>query len=228
MRWTPSLGLAAALVISLGIWAGINARARRTPHGESAVVVPAGQASPAESPFADDEAPPIPKIPEHLPQFSLHDLDGRFTPASQWKGRALVLNFWATWCGPCRREIPLLNSLAARWQSNGVQFVGVAVDYPDKVRQFATEFKILYPQLVGEQDALDVAAQLGMASPVFPFTVFADRNGEVVTLFVGELHQPQAELILAAVHELDQNRLPLDEARRQIADALHAMAARSL
>ena len=75
--------------------------------------------------------------------------------------------------------------------------VGIAVDHRDKVRHFAGEFKIDYPLLIGEQDALDVAAKFGMDVPAFPFTVFTDRRGEVVALFVGELHRPQADLILS-------------------------------
>ena len=226
MKWTPSRGLAAALVIVLGIWAGFITRSHRTPNRQSAVVVPAGEASPSEVALDNDEAPPAPQIPARLPPFSLHDLNGKSTAVARWKGTALVLNFWATWCGPCRREIPLLNSLAQRHLD--ITFVGVAVDQPDQVKRFAQQFKISYPLLVGEQDALDVAAKLGMESPVFPFTVFADRNREVVTLFIGELHQTQADLILAAMQDVDQNRLTLAQAQRQIADGLHMLAAKNL
>jgi hypothetical protein len=92
------------------------------------------------------------------------------------------------------------------------------------VLHFADEFKIGYPLLVGEQDALDVAAKFGMPSPAFPFTVFTDRRGEVVALFVGELHRPQADLIMSAVHNLDLGSLQLSQARRQIAAGLDALA----
>ena len=74
------------------------------------------------------------------------------------------------------------------------------------------------PLLVGEQDALDAAAALGVASPVFPFTVFTDARGEVVALYMGELHQAQADLILSRVQNLDQDQLALPEARRDIAE----------
>jgi len=100
------------------------------------------------------------------------------------------------------------------------------VDYADKVRQFAEQFKIDYPVLIGEQDALEVAAKFGMASPAFPFTVFTDRHGEVVALFVGELHRPQADFILSEVQNLNQERIALPEARRAIAAGLEAMAAK--
>jgi hypothetical protein len=78
--------------------------------------------------------------------------------------------------------------------------------------------------LIGEQDALDVAAQFGMASPAFPFTVFTDQRGEVVALFVGELHRQQADFILSQVENLNLDRIQLPEARRAIALGLSAMA----
>ncbi len=78
--------------------------------------------------------------------------------------------------------------------------------------------------LIGEQDALDAAAEFGMDSPALPFTVFTDRRGEVVALFVGELHRPQADFILSEVQNLNQERIALPEARRAIADGLEALA----
>jgi thiol-disulfide isomerase/thioredoxin len=130
---------------------------------------------------------------------------GKPTSITSFAGQSLIINFWATWCAPCRREIPLLQALAA---PNGpaavTTVVGIAVDHRDAVLEFADRFKMAYPLLIGEQDALDAAAALGVDSPVFPFTVFTDRRGEVVALFVGELHRPQAELILKEVHNLNQ------------------------
>jgi hypothetical protein len=104
--------------------------------------------------------------------------------------------------------------------------VGIAVDHRDKVLEFAERFKIGYPLLIGEQDALDAAAALGVGTPVFPFTVFTDSRGEVVTLFIGELHKPQAELILAEVQNLNQGLVQLTEARRMIAAGLGALKPR--
>jgi thiol-disulfide isomerase/thioredoxin len=164
------------------------------------------------------------RIPDTLPQFSLSNLQGQSTPISTWAGRPLVINFWATWCAPCRREIPLLKILAGEWAAQQVEVVGIAVDHREQVVHFADQFKITYPLLIGEQDALDVAAKFGVASPAFPFTVFTDRHGEVVALFVGELHRPQADLIMSAVHNLDLGSLQLAEARRQIAAGLDSLA----
>ncbi|HWX36857.1 MAG TPA: hypothetical protein VNZ53_56780, partial [Steroidobacteraceae bacterium] len=89
--------------------------------------------------------------------------------------------------------------------------------------EFAHRYAVTYPLLVGEQDALDAAAAFGVQSPVFPFTVFTDRRGEVVALFIGELHRPQAELILAEVQNLNKDLVDLKAARRAIAEGLSAL-----
>jgi thiol-disulfide isomerase/thioredoxin len=221
---TPGLRyLGAALVVMLGIWAGLKFHSIHQVF-EPAVRVPIGVASaPDPKQFAAMEAAPRPVIPARLPDFSLNDLSGKSTSVATWRGKSLVINFWATWCAPCRREIPLLRTLAADWVGRDLTVVGIAVDHADKVRQFAGQFKIDYPILVGEQDALDAAAKFGMEAPAFPFTVFTDRRGEVVALFVGELHRPQADFILSEVQNLNQERIQLPEARRAIADALEAM-----
>ena len=222
----------AAVVVLLGIWLGVKMHLTRgsSPHQ---VAVPAGTAS---APNPEDIAPsataadpasgadlalaPAHPVPLRLPDFSLHDLAGKATPISAWAGKSLVINFWATWCAPCRREIPLLKSISADWAARDLKVIGIAVDYRDKVQEFAGQFKMDYPVLIGEQDALDVAAKFGMDAPAFPFTVFTDRRGEVVALFVGELHRPQVDFILSEVQNLNQDRLQLPEARRAIAEGL--------
>jgi thiol-disulfide isomerase/thioredoxin len=211
----------AASVVLVSIWAGARLYVTRTSeHGGQAV--PGGQAS-APNAQTPDEGWPHPVIPARLPAFSLSDLTGQPTPVMRWSGKSLVINFWATWCAPCRREIPLLQTLASEWAGRDVTVIGIAVDYRDKVQDFAREFKIDYPLLIGEQDALDVAAKFGMDSPAFPFSVFTDRRGEVVALFVGELHRPQADLILSVVQTLNQDLVQLPEAKRSIADGLAAI-----
>ena len=221
--------LAGALVVLLGIWAGLKFHSLHRAV-DSGVAVPVGMASaPAPNETSAIEAgaaqtAPHPVVPTRLPDFSLNDLSGKSTSIAAWGGKSLVINFWATWCAPCRREIPLLKTLAADWTGRDLTVVGIAVDYADKVREFAGRFKIDYPVLIGEQDALEVAAKFGMDSPAFPFTVFTDRRGEVVALFVGELHRPQADFILSEVQNLNQERIQLAEARRAIAEGLEALA----
>jgi thiol-disulfide isomerase/thioredoxin len=228
----------AALLVVLGIWAGAwlhsAHRAAQSNHG---IPVPAGEASipnPSDLAHADaadtindaaDDALPPSRIPDRLPQFSLANSAGKATSIASFGDKSLIINFWATWCAPCRREIPLLEALHAEWAPRGVSVVGIAVDYRDKVLEFAERFKIGYPLLIGEQDALDAAAAFGVQAPVFPFTVFTDRRGEVVALFVGELHRPQAEFILSKVQDLNNDRLQLSAARQAIAEGLSALKA---
>jgi len=227
-QWLRITG--AALLVGLGIWAGAwvhSTRGTATSHlakSDLRIAVPAGEASPPSS--SDEDALPPPKIPDRLPQFSLQDRAGKTTPITAFAGKSLIINFWATWCAPCRSEIPLLKNLHAEWAGRDVSVVGIAVDYHDKVQEFADRFKIGYPLLIGEQDALDAAAALGVETPVFPFTVFTDRRGEVVALFVGQLHRPQAELILSEVQNLNQGLEQLPAARRAISEGLHALQAK--
>jgi thiol-disulfide isomerase/thioredoxin len=224
--WTWRVA-AALLALVVGVWVGLRLQPHAAPP-VAGVRVPAGEASPPipsdlDRPW-DPDVPPRVTIPEKLPEFSLGDRAGKPTPISTWQGKSLIINFWATWCAPCRREIPLLESLSRDWGNRNVQVVGVAVDYRDKVLAYANDLKIPYPILIGEQDALDAATALGVESPVFPFTVFTDRRGQIVTLFVGELHKPQADLILSIVQHVNEDRIPLATARHDIADGLHALA----
>jgi thiol-disulfide isomerase/thioredoxin len=118
---------------------------------------------------------------------------------SEWDGRALVVNFWATWCAPCRREIPLLMTLQQAQDPNRLQVIGVAIDDAAAVRQYAAELGINYPVLVGEQEALDAAAGFGVEFVGLPFTVFTDREGRVRKVHLGELEKREIDALVAEV-----------------------------
>jgi thiol-disulfide isomerase/thioredoxin len=167
------------------------------------------------------------RIPEQLPAISLPDADGRTRSLAEWQGRPLLVNFWATWCEPCRREIPLLKSLRHERAGERLEIVGIAVDYPDSVQKYAKSHGIDYPVLIGDKGGLDAVNAFGMEMTL-PFSVFADRGGQVVTLKVGELHADEARLILDRVHDVDVGRLTLKAARDQIAAGVARLnAARS-
>jgi len=134
-----------------------------------------------------------------------------------------MVNFWATWCAPCRTEIPLLKSLRYERSTDGLEIVGIAVDSRDAVIKYAREAHINYPVLIGEQDGLDAAGAFGM-DLVFPFTVFADPEGRIVTLKVGELHRDEATLILDRLRDLDQGRIDLSAAREEISAGMSRLA----
>ena len=166
---------AAALVAVVSLWAGARMyaahRAARAHEGPDVRAVESS--SSGSDGLAVDALDPLmapAKIPEHLPDFSLSDLDGKIVSIRTWSGRPLIINFWATWCAPCRREIPLLETLHADGPRQGPTVIGIAVDHRESVAAYAKELKINYPLLVGEQDALDAAGAFGVVSPVFPFT----------------------------------------------------------
>ncbi len=193
-----------------------------------------GAAMPGETPGAgpersESEAPPHGRpIPEVVPDIRLEDLKGVKHSLADWKGHPVLINFWATWCEPCRREIPLLKTLRHSAEAPpGTEVVGVAVDFRAAVQRYAREMVIDYPVLVGEQNGLSAIAAFGMDT-VFPFTVFADAQGRIVTLKVGELHPDEAKLILEKMNALESGRLDMATARREIADAMASLAAARL
>lgn len=124
-------------------------------------------------------------------------LDGSPTSLQQWAGKVLVVNFWATWCAPCRKEIPEFIRMQDKLGAQGVQFVGIAIDEKDKVRQFATEVGINYPILVGELDAVELGRTLGNELGALPYTVVFDRRGAVVKQELGATTESKLSAVLA-------------------------------
>jgi thiol-disulfide isomerase/thioredoxin len=178
-------------------------------------VAPPPQAPPPAPQAASAE--PAPRIPETLPDLTLPGLDGQLHALSQWRGHTVVLNFWASWCEPCRREIPLLKQLRREHAADGVEVVGIAIDFRDAAQKYAHDSKIDYPVLVGEDGGYAAVAAFGM-EPVLPFTVFADGHGRIVNLKIGELREAETQLVLARLKALNQGRITLQTARREIAE----------
>jgi thiol-disulfide isomerase/thioredoxin len=161
--------------------------------------------------------------PLTLPEtIALPDGNGKIHHLAEYRGRALVLNFWATWCEPCRREIPLLTALQ-RQHAHELQIVGVAVDFQKDVLPYALAHGITYPLLMGEKDGLAAVNALGMET-VLPFTVFADAQGNIIAVKVGELHADEAQMILEKVTALDAGKLELAAARSGVSAGLRSLA----
>lgn len=158
-----------------------------------------------------------------VPHVELVDRAGERRSLADWQGKALIVNFWATWCAPCRREIPLLRQIARERAGQGFEVIGIAVDFRDQVLAYADEVGIDYPLLIGEQDALDAAAAFGVEAVGFPFTIFSDVQGRVIAARMGELDAAQAQLILDQVAEVNTGRRTPEAARQAIAEGLAAL-----
>ena len=130
------------------------------------------------------------------PDFTLPDLDGRSRRPEEWEGKVLVVNFWATWCVPCREEIPLLIDLERR--RPGVRVVGIAIDRAEAVRAFVEELGIGYPVLL-DDPAGSTMRNYGNRFGALPFTVIAGRNGVVEYVRLGELEADELDSVAAAL-----------------------------
>ena len=220
------VGLAAALLVACAA-GGFLIYHLANPRRVTLYVAPGpARLAPARTPEpAPVPSPPVRRIPEGLPELTLPGLDGRSHRLSDWKGRPLVVNFWATWCEPCRREIPLLKRLRRERAVDRLEVVGIAIDFRDAAQKYATDSGIDYPVLIGEQGGFEAVAAFGM-DPVLPFSAFVDPTGRIVTLKVGELHPDEADLILDRMRELDRGRLSLATAREQIAAGISRLSTR--
>lgn len=136
---------------------------------------------------------------ELLGSASFPDLESRPRRLSEWRGKVLVCNFWATWCTPCREEIPMLVGLRGKYQAKGLEIVGIAIDNAAKVRDFSASFKISYPVLVADAGGLDLMRGLGNQGGGLPYTIVADRDGEVVYRKLGLLKQGDLEPMIESL-----------------------------
>ncbi len=154
---------------------------------------------------------------ETLPEFTLNDPTGEPQSIGSWPGKALLINFWATWCAPCLREIPLLIEYQHKHRDRSVQVVGIAVDRPDPVRAFMEDLEFNYPVLVGEVDAMDAAAAFGVDFFALPFSVFTDTQGHILGVHTGELHAEDLDDLQSILADLETGRTDVSGARARLA-----------
>jgi thiol-disulfide isomerase/thioredoxin len=115
---------------------------------------------------------------------------------AQWRGKVMVVNFWATWCPPCLKEIPDFVRLQTRYGDQGVVFVGLAIDDKDKVAGFVSKFGMNYPVLIAQKEGLNLARDAGNRLGALPFTVIIDRHGRTARVELGELDENKLAPIL--------------------------------
>ncbi len=143
--------------------------------------------------FSSAEKPDI----SALPEFNLPDLSGRQHNISEWRGKVLVINFWATWCPPCLKEIPDFIALQQQYTSQGLQFIGIALEDQEPVAKFIAATKINYPILLGGDNGITLAQQLGNHIDAVPYTLIVDRQGQIVDRHPGEFSKDQITKIIA-------------------------------
>jgi thiol-disulfide isomerase/thioredoxin len=127
----------------------------------------------------------------------LPDLEGKPQTLEQWRNKVLVVNFWATWCAPCREEIPIFVKMQEKSRDKGLQFVGISIDQADKTSEFARNFGINYPILIGTFDTIEISRQAGNKQRVLPYTVILDRQGRIVATELGGLTREKIEAIIS-------------------------------
>lgn len=193
-------------VLSAAAVLGYVAYRATAPSGETAAVdeAPAGAASALAV--------------ATLPEFSLGNLAGEPQSIQSWPGKPLLINFWATWCGPCLREIPMLKELQAARPD--LQVVGIAIDKRDLVVEFAGNTQFNYPILIGQNEAWAAAAALGVNIYALPFTIFTAADGSILGVHTGELHAEHLETFRTVNDDLAAGKIAVDEARSRIADRI--------
>jgi peroxiredoxin len=145
---------------------------------------------------ADAAAQVNPVIGQQRPEFAMLDLDGKLRNIKEWDGQIVLLNFWATWCPPCMREIPGFIEMQHELSGKGFQIVGVAVDDEDAVREFASNNDVNYPLLPGEAEAVELADKYGNRIGGLPYSVLIDKDGNIRETVFGELDKTRLKGLL--------------------------------
>lgn len=131
------------------------------------------------------------------PDFSLPDVTGQMRNISEWDGKVVAINFWATWCPPCIKEIPEFIELQHKYGEQGLQFIGIALQRPEEVTEFMAEKGMNYPVLAGEMEVIKIAESYGNEMGVLPYTVIVDREGRIYYAKRGPLAGEAAEAIIS-------------------------------
>lgn len=171
------VGLVAALIaLAAGVYVGLESRQERSPEPS---IAPAAIA--------------------RLFATRLNDSAGQPQAFAQWQGKTLVINFWATWCPPCREEMPAFSRLQSKYAANGVQFVGIALDTAEQVTTFAQQSPVSYPLLIADSAGAELTRQLGNAQMALPYTLLLDAGGEVRFTRLGRVSEQELERLLQKI-----------------------------
>ncbi len=130
------------------------------------------------------------------PDFTLMDLDNKSRSISEWDGKVILINFWATWCPPCVREVPTLDKLNNDFKDKGFVVIGIAIDSLDAVTDFVDPLDLKYPILLAEQQGIELSQAFGNRLGILPFSIIVDRKGNIVKKHQGEINYEQVESLI--------------------------------
>ena len=148
-----------------------------------------------------------------LGEFELIDLNNVMTHSSKWNGQYKLINFWATWCAPCRREIPLLNNTQKEYQDMSIQIIGIAVDVLDDVIAYSEETPFEYPVLVGEEEAIAIAENANIEFIGLPFTMLVDDKNEIIKTHLGEIKEHHIDMLTEVIRGMQRGKISVEEAK---------------
>ena len=148
-----------------------------------------------------------------LGEFELIDLNNVMTHSSKWNGQYKLINFWATWCAPCRREIPLLNNTQKEYQDMSIQIIGIAVDVLDDVIAYSEETPFEYPVLVGEEEAIAIAENANIEFIGLPFTMLVDDQNEIIKTHLGEIKEHHIDMLTEVIRGMQRGKISVEEAK---------------
>ncbi len=131
------------------------------------------------------------------PDFTLTQLNGGQMKLSDYKGKLVVLNFWASWCSPCRAEIPAFVKIQEKYKDNGVNFLGVAIEDKENVAKFINEVPINYPTSYGVEEAYDVSAKYGNPDGALPYTLLINADQKIVESHNGQMSEKMLEELIS-------------------------------
>jgi peroxiredoxin len=136
------------------------------------------------------------EAPATTADFALRDLAGKTHSLASWRGKVVLLNFWATWCPPCRREIPLFIDLQRRYEKQGLQIVGISIDNPEAVARYWQEMSINYPLLIADETTYELMAAYGNRQGGLPYSVLIAADGRIAEVKIGAYSREELETAL--------------------------------
>lgn len=135
--------------------------------------------------------------PGSIYELVLTDIKSQPQSLGQWRGNVLVVNYWATWCPPCREEMPGFSRLQDKYRDKSVQFVGISIDDAVKIAEFQKETPVSYPLLIGDMATMKSSADLGNTRQALPFTAVFDRRGVLSAAKLGRYSEADLDRLLA-------------------------------